>query len=73
MISSAVTSLTVVLIVVFLFKEGLSMFNKKAVEDGYVIAVNKSNRVKNRFRLGYSDFREWLVREWIWQFECRFV
>lgn len=43
MISGTVTSLTVVLIVFFLFKEGLGVFNKSPVEEGYVIAVNKSN------------------------------
>ncbi|MCW3076109.1 MAG: phosphate transporter permease subunit PstC [Bacteroidetes bacterium] len=47
MISGTVTSLTVVLIVFFLFKEGISVFNKKAVEEGYVIAVNKSNKVNS--------------------------
>ena len=46
MLSGTVTSLTVVLIVVFLFKEGLGVFNKKPVEEGYVIAINNSNPVK---------------------------
>jgi phosphate transport system permease protein len=43
MLSGTITSLTVVLIVIFLFKEGTGVFNKKAVEEGYVIAVNKRN------------------------------
>lgn len=43
MLSGTVTSLTVVLIVVFLFREGIGIFNKTPVEEGYVIAVNKSN------------------------------
>lgn len=43
MLSGTVTSLTVLLIVFFLFKEGLGVFNKKPVENGYVIAVNKNN------------------------------
>ncbi len=38
-----VTSLTVILIVIFLFKEGLSVFNETPVEAGNVIAVNKKN------------------------------
>ncbi len=46
MISGTVTSLTVVLIVFFLFKEGIGVFNKKPVEEGYVIAINKNNVVK---------------------------
>lgn len=43
MISGTVTSLTVVLIVFFLFREGIGVFNQKPTEDGYVIAVNKAN------------------------------
>ncbi len=46
MLSGTVTSLTVLLIVVFLFKEGLGVFGKKPVEEGYVIAVNKNNTVQ---------------------------
>lgn len=46
MLSGTVTSLTVVLIVFFLFKEGVGVFNKKPVEEGYVIAINKGNPVK---------------------------
>ena len=46
MLSSSITSLTVVLIVVFLFKEGIGLFNQKPVEQGYVIAINKNNKVK---------------------------
>lgn len=45
LISSSVTSLTVVLIVVFLFSEGISVFNQSAVEEGHVIVVNKNNPV----------------------------
>jgi phosphate transport system permease protein len=45
MLSSTVTSLTVVLIVVFLFKEGVSLFNEKPIEKGYTIVINKNNTV----------------------------
>jgi len=45
MLSSTITSLTVLLIVIFLFKEGISLFGKKSLEDGYVITVNKNNPV----------------------------
>lgn len=47
MVSGGVTSLTILLIVVFLFKEGAGLFNSPVVEDGYVLAVNKSNAVQN--------------------------
>ncbi|CAN5462659.1 phosphate ABC transporter permease subunit PstC [soil metagenome] len=46
MLSGTITTLTVLLIVVFLFKEGLGVFGKKPVEEGYVIAINKTNPVK---------------------------
>jgi phosphate transport system permease protein len=46
-LSGTVTSLTVLLIVVFLFKEGVSLFSTSPVEEGTVIAVNRSNPVKH--------------------------
>ena len=44
--SSTITSLTVILIIIFLFKEGLGLFNSKPVEKNYVFAVNNDNPVK---------------------------
>src|ERR1700741_1260182 len=46
MISSTVTSLTVVLIVIFLFREGLGVFDKSPVEEGNVMVINAANTVK---------------------------
>lgn len=46
-ISGSVTSIIIILIVLFLFSEGMGIFKKKVVEDGYAIAVNKSNPVKD--------------------------
>lgn len=45
MISSGVSSLAVLLIVIFLFREGFSLFNTSPVENHNVIVVNKSNPV----------------------------
>lgn len=45
MISGFATSLIILLIVIFLFKEGAGLFNSPDVEEGYVIAVNKENPV----------------------------
>lgn len=45
-ISALVTSVTIILIVFFLFREGVGIFKSPSVEKGYVIAVNKSNTVK---------------------------
>ena len=44
--SSTITSLTVVLIIVFLFSEGMGLFFSKPIEKGYFIALNNSNTVK---------------------------
>lgn len=46
MASGAVTSLTIILIVVFLFKEGAGLFNSPIVEDGYSLTVNRENPVQ---------------------------
>jgi phosphate transport system permease protein len=43
--SSTVTSLTVLFIVIFLFKEGIGLFNSKAIEKNYIIAVNNTNPI----------------------------
>ena len=43
--SGFVTSLTIVLIVLFLFSEALGLFGSKVVEDGYVLALNRQNTV----------------------------
>ncbi len=45
MMSSLVTSITVLLIVIFLFKEGFTLFNRSPIEKGMVMVVNKSNPV----------------------------
>jgi len=46
LISGSVTSITILLIVIFLFKEAAGLFNSPVIEDGYVLAMNKSNPVK---------------------------
>lgn len=46
MASGAVTSLTIILIVVFLFKEGAGLFSSPIIEDGYSLTVNKDNPVQ---------------------------
>lgn len=45
-LSSTITTLAVVLIVFFLFREGISLFRHTPVEEGFVMAVNKNNPVK---------------------------
>lgn len=43
--SSTVTSITVIFIIIFLFKEGIGLFTTKPTEPGYFLAVNKNNPV----------------------------
>ncbi|MEK6615054.1 MAG: phosphate ABC transporter permease subunit PstC [Bacteroidota bacterium] len=45
-LSSSVTTLTVLLIVVFLFREGMDVFTQSPVEEGFAMAVNKNNPVQ---------------------------
>ena len=45
MLSGTVTTLTVLLIIFFLFREGIGLFGKNPTEDGFSVAVNKANPV----------------------------
>lgn len=42
-LTGSLSSLIVILIVIFLFKEGLGLFGNSTVENGYVIAVHRDN------------------------------
>ena len=64
MLSSSITSLTVVLIVVFLFKEGIGLFNQKPVEQGYVIAINKNNKVKKLSSAQLKNISDQKIAHW---------
>ena len=44
-LSGGITSLAILLIIVFLFKEGFGLFNSPTVENGYVLCVNTKNTV----------------------------
>ena len=43
--SGFLTSVIILLIVLFLFSEGFGLFSQKTIEDGYVLVVNKGNPV----------------------------
>ncbi|OAV75779.1 Phosphate transport system permease protein pstC [Bacteroidales bacterium Barb7] len=45
-LSGSVTSLAILLIIVFLFKEGTGLFNSPGVEKGYALCVNITNPVE---------------------------
>lgn len=46
-LSSAVTSIVILLIVIFLFKEGFGLFSSSTVTKGYALYVNSENTVAN--------------------------
>ena len=52
-LSGSITSLAILLIVVFLFKEGLGLFNSPTVENGYALCVHSKNTVEkiNSFQM----------------------
>lgn len=43
--SGYLTSITILLIVTFLFTEAFGLFNNKVIEEGYVLVLNKENKV----------------------------
>lgn len=46
-LSGGTTTLIILLISIFLFTEGWGLFKSSTVEKGYVLCVNRSNKVKN--------------------------
>lgn len=46
-VSGAITGITILLIVMFLFKEGFGLFKAPTVEDGYALYVNSKNSVND--------------------------
>ncbi len=64
MLSGTVTSLTVVLIVFFLFKEGISLFNEKPIEKGYVVTINKNNNVRTLTSEDIKNIYDQKITSW---------
>ena len=64
MISSGITSLIVLLIVIFLFREGFSLFNTTPLENHNVIVVNKSNPVSNLNAFEIKEIFDQKITNW---------
>jgi phosphate transport system permease protein len=64
MLSSAATSITVVLIVFFLFIEGAGVFNKKPIDKGFLLAVHDSNPVKKLVPSQIKDIYDQKITNW---------
>ncbi len=44
-VSGFVTSIVIILVVIFLFSGGINLFRSQAIEEGYIVAVNSTNPV----------------------------
>lgn len=64
MLSGTITSLTVLFIVVFLFSEGIGVFKRKPVEEGYVIAVSKLNPINKISAAELKDIYDQKITSW---------
>lgn len=64
MLSGAATSITVVLIIFFLFIEGASMFNKKPIDDGYILTVAAQNPVNKLAPSQIKDIFDQKIKNW---------
>lgn len=62
--SGFVTSLTIVLIVLFLFSEALGLFGSKVIEDGYVLALNRANTVDELSPKEIKDIFDEEITNW---------
>src|SRR5258706_2384956 len=63
-LSSTVTSLAIVLIVIFLFREGFALFGRSPVEEGFVIAVNNKNPVSEIKASQIKDIFDGKITSW---------
>lgn len=62
--SGFVTSLTIVLIVLFLFSEAVGLFNSRVIEEGYVLALNKDNKVNELNPVQIKDLFDEEITNW---------
>lgn len=62
--SGFVTSLTIVLIVLFLFSEAVGLFSSKVIEEGYVLALNKNNKITELTPVQIKDVFDEEITNW---------
>ena len=62
--SGFVTSLTIVLIVLFLFSEALGLFGSKVIEEGYVLTLNRENVVDELSPKEIKDIFDEEITNW---------
>lgn len=62
--SGFVTSITILLIVLFLFTEAFGLFSSKVIEEGYVLALNKDNKVSQLSPAQIRDVFDEEITNW---------
>ncbi|MDD4971425.1 MAG: phosphate ABC transporter permease subunit PstC [Paludibacter sp.] len=64
LISGSITSITILLIVIFLFKEASGLFNSPVIENGYVLAFNNANPVKKLSSYEIKEIFDGKITNW---------
>ncbi|MEI7502475.1 MAG: phosphate ABC transporter permease subunit PstC [Paludibacter sp.] len=64
LISGSITSITILLIIIFLFKEAAGLFNSPVIEKGYVLAMNKTNPVKKLSSYQIKEIFDAKITNW---------
>lgn len=64
MVSGFATSITIILIIVFLFKEGAGLFTSPDVEEGYLLAVHPQNPVDQLTPEQIMDIFDARITDW---------
>ena len=64
LISGSVTSITILLIIIFLFKEASGLFHSPVIEDGYELALNKTNPVKKLTSYEIKEIFDGKISNW---------
>jgi len=64
LLSSSISAFTVLLIIVFLFREGFSLFNTSPLENNNVIVVNSENTVKSLNALQIKEIFDQNITNW---------
>ena len=63
-VSGAITSIVILLIIVFLFKEGFGLFSSPTVEKGYSLYVNSSNEVNELKAFDITHIFDEKIKNW---------
>jgi len=64
LISGSITSITILLIILFLFKEASGLFNSPVIEEGYELALNKTNPVKKLTSYQIKEIFDGKISNW---------